>query len=353
MIFLTGFPGFLGAALLPLLLQRRPQKNAVCIVQPRFMEDARARLAQLTDKHPDLEGRVRLLEGDISASGLGLSESSWITQVNEVFHLAAVYDLAVPRELAYLVNVEGTRNVLDWVSTCPNLGRFHYVSTCYVSGRYCGLFKETDLIKGQRFNNFYEETKYYAEVLVQEARAQGLPTTIYRPAIAVGDSRTGRTQKYDGLYFVTGLVLRQPKWLSCLPMAGDPERTRVNFVPCDFVIEALVGLSGLDHSVGRVYHLADPNPLTVEELIEEMERVMERKIRTVPLPLGLAKWALRNVGLVRSLLQMPAEAVDYFVHPTHYGTDLTTKDLSPLGIVAPRLPEYLDTLVEFQRRHPL
>lgn len=316
------------------------------------MADARARLAQLTVEHPALAQRVSLVEGDITTQGLGLSEPSWLDEVTEVFHLAAVYDLAVAREVAYLVNVEGTRHVPDFAGTCPNLGRFHYVSTCYVSGRYCGVFKETDLDKGQRFNNFYEETKYHAEVLVQAASSVGLPTTIYRPAIAVGDSQTGQTQKYDGLYFVTGLILRQPKWLSCLPMAGDPERTRVNFVPCDFVIEALVELSGLDRSVGRVYHLADPDPLTVAELILEMERVMGRKIRTLPLPLGLAKWALRHVGIVSSLLQMPAEAVDYFVHPTHYATDLTTSDLSSLGITAPKLPDYIATLIEFQRRHP-
>jgi thioester reductase-like protein len=80
----------------------------------------------------------------------------------------------------------------------PDLRRLHYVSTCYVSGRWAGIFRETDLVKGQRFNNFYEETKYLAEVAVAAARDNGLPTTIYRPSVVGGDSTTGATQKYDG-----------------------------------------------------------------------------------------------------------------------------------------------------------
>ena len=109
------------------------------------------------------------------------------------------------------INVDGTRNVLDFAQEARNLRRLHYVSTCYVSGRTAGVFTEHDLEKGQSFNNYYEETKYLAEVEVQQRMRAGLPTTIYRPAIVVGDSRTGATQKYDGPYFVIRWLLRQPR----------------------------------------------------------------------------------------------------------------------------------------------
>jgi len=118
------------------------------------------------------------------------------------------------------VNVEGTRHMLDFADGCSSLRRFQYVSTCYVSGRYAGIFRETDLSKGQTFNNFYEETKYLAEVEVQEQMRQGLPATIYRPAIVVGDSRTGDTQKYDGPYFAIRWLLRQPG-IAIMPVVGD------------------------------------------------------------------------------------------------------------------------------------
>src|SRR6185295_13240080 len=106
------------------------------------------------------------------------------------------------REVGMRVNVDGTRHVLDFAAAQPSLERLHYVSTCYVSGRYQGVFAESDLEKGQTFNNYYEETKYLAEVEVQRRMREGLPATIYRPSVVVGDSTSGATQKYDGPYFV-------------------------------------------------------------------------------------------------------------------------------------------------------
>ena len=165
-VFFTGYPGFLGSELLPRVLARREGATAICIVQPKFAALARERASPLGD-------RVRIIEGDIT-SPIRID----VDDITEVFHLAAVYDLAVKRDLGMRVNVDGTRNVLDFAASQKNLQRVHYISTCYVSGRYDGLFRETDLERGQRFNNYYEETKYLAEVEVQQRMRVGLPATI-------------------------------------------------------------------------------------------------------------------------------------------------------------------------------
>src|SRR5262249_44829249 len=145
---------------------------------------------------------VVLVVGDITAPDLALGGGAPARDdVRAIYHLAAVYDLSVARDLAVKVNVDGTRHVLDWAGACPHLERLHYVSTCYVSGRYAGVFTEEDLEKGQTFNNFYEETKWQAEVLVRGRMQSGLRATIYRPSIVVGDSTTGATQKLDGPYY--------------------------------------------------------------------------------------------------------------------------------------------------------
>ena len=112
--------------------------------------------------------------------------------MREVWHLAAVYDLAVAPQVARRVNVDGTRNVLDFCREQPHLRRLQYVSTCYVSGRFEGEFTEDALDVGQAFRNHYEETKYEAELLVRKAMADGIPATIYRPGIVVGDSQHRR-----------------------------------------------------------------------------------------------------------------------------------------------------------------
>jgi nucleoside-diphosphate-sugar epimerase len=220
-----------------------------------------------------------------------------------------------------------------------------------VSGRYAGIFREEDLVKGQKFNNYYEETKYLAEVEVQKRRVAGLPTTIYRPAIVVGDSRTGATQKYDGPYYVMRWLLRQPI-VAMLPVVGDPSAVRVNLVPSDFVLEAMAELSAQSGSQGKVYQLADPNPLTVDELLRELGRATGRFVIRVPAPVGVSKLAIDYLPGVFRVMQIPSSAIDYFVHPTHYTCDNTLQDLAGTGVELPSFLEYLDRLVQFVKEHP-
>ena len=351
-VFFTGFPGFLGSALLPLVLGRDSASNAVCLIQAKFADLARERVAELEEAHPELVDRIELVEGDITAEDLGLGNAQDLrASVREIYHLAAVYDLSVPRRVGMRVNVEGTRYVLDFAEGCSNLDRLHYVSTCYVSGAYPGIFSEQDLEKGQEFNNFYEETKYLAEVEVQARMERGLPATVYRPAIVVGDSRTGETQKFDGPYYIMRWLLRQPG-VAVMPMVGDPNRTRVNLVPRDFVIEALAHLSGLEETAGKVYQLADPDPLTVEELTDAIAQATRRKVLRVPLPKFFAKAALDYVPGVYRLMQIPSASVDYFVHPTHYTSFETQADLEGSGIACPPFSSYLQNLVDFVKAHP-
>jgi thioester reductase-like protein len=356
-IFFTGFPGFLGTELLPRVLARTAAgggepAEAVCLVQSRFADLARARADELAEKDPSLAGRIRLVEGDITEPGLGLESPDELHRDTvEVFHLAAIYDLSVRREPALRVNVDGTRNVLRFAGECRNLRRFQYVSTCYVSGRYAGPFAETDLVRGQEFNNFYEETKFLAEVKVQEWMERGLPATIYRPSIVVGDSRTGATGKYDGPYYAIRWILKQPG-IAFLPMFGQPERTRVNLVPSDFVLAAMDYLSGRDESLGQVYQLADPEPLTVSELVDTIARVAGKRVVRVPTFKGVAQGALEFVPFLEKLTGIPAAVLDYWVHPTYYLTDNTRRDLAGTGIEVPPFPTYAERLVEFVRAHP-
>jgi thioester reductase-like protein len=350
-LFFTGFPGFLGVELLPRVLARRTEDEAICLVQPKFAELARRRTAELEASHPRLAGRIRLVEGDITAKDLGLADATAAAEgVAEIFHLAAVYDLSVPRALGMKVNVEGTRNVLDFAERSARLSRFHYVSTCYVSGRHEGTFAEDDLELGQVFNNHYEETKYLAEVDVRARMRGGLPATVYRPAITVGDSTTGATQKYDGPYFVIQWIIRQPR-IAVMPTVGTL-RDVVNVVPRDFVVAAIDHLSALERSRGKTYQLADPAPLDVRQILDEVARATGRRIVKVPLTRGLAKTAIRRIPGVYRLLRIPADAIDYFVLPTRHDTRNALADLAGSGIACPPLPSYLDRLVAFVRAHP-
>jgi thioester reductase-like protein len=352
-ILMTGFPGFLGSALLPRILGRTDEP-AVCLVQDRFAALARRRLDDIVAGDSTLQGRITLVGGDITQPGLALDHDTAARlsrDATEIWHLAAVYDLAVPRPLGMRVNVEGTRHVLDVAERCHALRRLQYFSTCYVSGRHAGPFAESDLEVGAPFNNFYEETKHLAEVEVRRRMARGLPATVYRPAIVVGDSRTGETQKYDGPYFVMQWLMRQRR-VAVMPVPGDPTVTRLNLVPRDFVVDAVTHLSALPHSAGVTYQLADPSPLTVAELLQAMAATLERRVVPVQVGRRLARRSVERVPGVRRLLRIPAEAVDYFAHPTHYLSANTLRDLAGTGIAVPPLRSYLGTLVRYMRAHP-
>lgn len=353
-LFLTGFPGYLGAGLLPRLLRRFPDSDAVCLVQPRYAREARRRLQALEEAEAGTASRVELVEGDLTEEGLGLDRerrSALTGRTTRVFHLAALYDLEADRDRAEAVNVDGTRRVLALADRCGGLRRFHHVSTCYVSGRHPGLFREEDLDVGQRFRNAYEETKCRAEAAVRSARSGGMPVTVYRPSVVTGDSRTGEVRKADGPVPVIRWILRQPG-VAFVPVPGNPSRHTVNLVPRDYVLDSVAYLAGLSESRGTVYQLADPDPPTVSRLLEVVGRAAGRKVVRVPVSRPLLRGALDRVpGLARFTGLSPA-MVEYFVHRTHYRTENARRHLSGSGIPQPEFRRFGPRLVAYLRRNP-
>src|SRR5215218_9021959 len=195
---ITGFPGFIGRRLVAKLLEQDPGTDVVALVEPRMLDAARAAAAEIA------AGRIEIVAGDIADRRLGLDDAAYARlagDVRRVYHLAAIYDLAVPIELAERVNVDGTGNVLEFCLAAEQLERLVYISTAYVAGNRQGIVYEHELVMGQQFKNHYESTKFQAEVWVRQLLDR-IPTTILRPAIVVGDSRRGETQKFDGPYYL-------------------------------------------------------------------------------------------------------------------------------------------------------
>jgi thioester reductase-like protein len=345
----TGFPGFIGARLLPRLLELMPAARFACLVQERFLALAGDERDRLAREHPQASDRLELVAGDITVPDLGL-EPPVAARLRDslvgAYHLAAVYDLAVTREMAERVNVLGTRHLLAFLEACPAPVRLHYVSTAFVSGTVTGVFRETDLELGQSFNNHYEETKHRAEVEVRRSR---VPATVYRPGIVVGDSRTGETAKFDGPYFAMRAMLRVPS--PGLFVKVGSGKHPVNVVPVDFIIEALARLSTSEVSRDKTYHLTDPDPLSVNQLLALFSKALGRHFLNLPLPMGLAR-LLFAPRLVQSYLGLPVQSLAYFDHPCRYDTTLADAELGTLGVSCPRLPDYVDRLVAFfkQRR---
>jgi nucleoside-diphosphate-sugar epimerase len=348
-IFITGFPGFIATR----LVKRMAEEGArfILLVHPMFLGLAAEVLDEIASETGADANHFRIVEGDITKPNLGLSTSDLELarqQTTTVFHLAAIYDLAVSSDIAAHVNVEGTLNVNLFARSLPNLRRYHYVSTCYVAGKREGVILESELHHDTGFRNHYEETKYLAELEV-DALKSDLPITIHRPAVVCGDSRTGETAKYDGVYYLIHYLRRWPGALTLLNI-GNRE-VCLNLVPIDFVIEAMVALAKDDGAIGATVQIADPAPLTTQGLFDEISKVIGGRDSLTTVPSGIV-YPVLMLPLAPRITGLPHSAVPYFFLEQTYDTTRARELLTPHGIVCPRFPDYVGALVNFVAENP-
>ena len=348
-IFLTGFPGFIASRLLRRLAV--DGGRFILLVQPAFVERAQQELASIAQEAGKSIADFLVLSGDITAPKLGLSPAGLETARAEstiIFHLAAVYDLAVERDLAVRVNVAGTRNVNEFARSLPHLRHYHYISTCYVAGKRTGRILENELRHEAGFRNYYEETKHLAELEVEALKSE-LPVTIHRPAVVCGDSRTGETAKYDGIYYLIHYLLKWPAVLSTLNI-GNSEVT-LNLVPVDFVVEAMSTLARDPLAIGQTVQLADPQPLSTRELFDSISRCIGGRESRLMLPAPLVHASLM-LPLAPRVSGLPHSAVPYFFLKQTYDTAEATELLKPHGIACPPFESYVQTIVDYAAHHP-
>ena len=350
-IFLTGFPGFIAKRLVARLLRKDPEASFVFLAEARLQRAAEQALREMQERHPALGSRAKIVTGDITKPLLGLTQDTYnilAAGTTHVWHLAAIYDLAVPMALAYRVNVVGTANVLDFCGACRNLKRLDYVSTCYVSGARTGLVLERELDEGQGFKNHYESTKCWAEMEVRR-RIDRIPTCILRPAIVIGDSKTGETDKYDGPYFLVAALVRLPTWVPLINI-GEGHAT-LNLVPVDFLVDAMAELWANDDAIGKTIHLADPYPHTSRDVFGGILQAMGFRKPAVDVPPALLEASL-SVESLRRFLRVPKQLVTYANHEVHFDTTTQRKLLERTGVACPDLLSYLPVLVDYVRRNP-
>lgn len=343
---LTGFPGFIGTRLSRKLLADDADLKIIALVEPKMADRART-VAE------EFGGRLEVVEGDITDPRLGLSDAKYdelAADVRRVYHLAAIYDLAVPEAIAIKVNVDGTQHIIDFCRACKDLERHHYVSTCYVAGKRKGLVKESELDEGQEFKNHYESTKFAAEVLVRNSMDE-IPTTVYRPGIVVGDSRTGDTQKFDGPYFILWFIYRMAQFGLTVGNLGSDD-ANFNAVPVDFIVEAMAAGTKDEEAVGATLQLADPNPLTTRQFVRLLSRTLTQKDPWGPAVPDVVMKPFLAFGPTRRFYGgTPFESLVFLRHPVVYDTTEATRILARHGLRCPGFHEYVPTMVDFFRTH--
>lgn len=347
--FFTGFPGFIATALIKQLINEEKLEKLFVLVKESEAEKAVDKANKLMlELNVDIP--VKVIIGDITRPHLGINDMELEELRKEtlcMWHLAAIYDLAVKEEIAWHVNVEGTKMVCDFARTHPNIERLMYFSTAYVAGLRTGNLKETELIRPTAFKNHYEETKFEAETLMEQLK-DDVAVTIIRPGIVRGHSKTGETIKFDGPYFFLNMIDRL-KWLPFIPYIGKTA-AYLNVVPIDYVIEASVYLANYKKAAGETVHLTDPAPHPIEEVFGAMVFELTGKRPKGRLPQVLAEKGLTFKSLQRKL-GVEAETLDYLTWDAQFDTTVAERLLSDSGIQCADFIESIPSMVTFYNVH--
>ncbi|WP_107923267.1 SDR family oxidoreductase [Lysinibacillus parviboronicapiens] len=346
--FFTGFPGFISSQLIRELFRKNKTQKVIAIVLTGELPKADLEKNDILADFPNCS--IQLIEGDITLPNIGLENQIMqeiLPQIDVMWHLAAIYDLAVPRDIAWKVNVHGTAMVNDFVRILPNLKRYMYFSTAYVAGSREGVLRENELIRPRAFKNYYEETKFEAEHRVEDLKLE-IPITIIRPGIVRGHSETGETIKFDGPYFFLNMVDKL-KCLPFIPYIGD-SNSSINVVPVDYILKASIFIMDEKSAEGKTLHLTDPNPHPVQEVYRTMVKLVTNHYPKGRLPLFLAKKSLR-VPYVRKKLGVEQETLDYLTWNALFDTTEAVTILQKGGITCPDFIQTMPKMVDFYLAH--
>jgi nucleoside-diphosphate-sugar epimerase len=271
-VFVTGVTGFLGSHLAARLLRDGYRIHALARgsrnISPRTRVEEVLREVGVSEFQ-----NLEVSEGDISLPDLGLNESvkKQVISADEFWHCAASLSFQQEdREEIFRMNLDGTRHVVDLVKQGQRR-RLHHVSTAYIAGNRNDVALETEINVGQTFKNAYEESKCKAEMLIAEEQHKGaITSSVYRPSVVIGDSRSGRVTHFHGVYaFIRALWsalerlrrrMPEPDTVKLPLRVLGRETETLNFVPIDYVVDGMVEISRSPASAGGIYHLANPSP---------------------------------------------------------------------------------------------
>ncbi len=359
--FVTGATGFIGKRLVKALLARKGTT-----VHFLVREGSGSKIDALLEYWGVGKTRAIPVSGDLTAKRLGVAPETIKAlkgTINAVFHLAAVYDLGADAESQVRVNVEGTRNLVEFAKAV-DAGHLHHVSSIAATGLYEGVFREDMFDEAENLEHPYFMTKHESEKIVR--KESKVPWTIYRPALVVGDSKTGEMDKIDGPYYFFKLIQRMrqilPPWFPSVGLEGG----RINIVPVDFVVACIDHISHLRASqAGKCYHLVDPVGYRVGDVLQifckaahapKMNLFINAALfGFVPKSLKKGMMALAPVRRIRNAvmkdLGLPEDMFTFVNYPTRFDRRELDAALKGSGIECPNLHDYAWVLWDYWERH--
>src|SRR3569832_795372 len=358
--FVTGATGFIGKRLVKKLLDRKGS-----VVHFLIRPESKDKIDALREYWGVGAARAVPVFGELTKKKRGVAADEIKKLKGEVahfHHLAAVYDLSADEESQVEVNIAGTRNAVDFAKAI-GAGHFHLVSSIAAAGLYEGVFREDMFDEAENLEHPYFRTKHESENIVREECK--VPWTVYRPAMVVGDSRTGEMDKIDGPYYFFLLIQRMrqilPPWVPAVGLEGG----RLNIVPVDYVVDALDVISHKEGIDGRCFHLVDPIGYRVGDVLDIFARaahapkfslfIIAALLGFIPKSVKKGMMALAPVRRIRKAvmkdLGLPDDILEFVNYPTRFDSREAEKMLKGSGIAVPNLKDYAWRLWDYWERH--
>ena len=358
--FVTGATGFIGKRLVKKLLARRGT-TVYFLVRKESLDKVPA----LLEYWEASAERAVAVVGDLAKPLLGVSKADQKKlsgNVKHFFHLAAVYDLKADAESQIVANIDGTKNAVA-LANAIKAGIFQHVSSIAAAGMYEGVFREDMFEEAEGLDHPYFATKHDSEKIVR--KESKMPWRVYRPAIVVGDSRTGEMDKIDGPYYFFKLIQRMrellPPWVPAVGIEGG----RINVVPVDFVVDAIDHIAHAKEGDKKAFHLVDPTPYRVGDMLNIFAkaahapqfalRVNAALIGFIPSSVRKGMLSLTPVRRIRNAvikdLGLPDDMISFVNYPTRFDAREATAALKGTGISCPRLEDYAYRLWDYWERN--
>lgn len=260
--FLTGASGAVGSAIVPLLLADPATKLRILLRArtPAHLEERFQSLCEFWRIAPENADRRRIepLPGDAALPQFGLSAVDYARvceDTTHVIHCAASVRMNETLDEARASAIGSAREVLTLARALQARGllsKVEFVSTVGIAGKRQGALPERWIDEAREFHNSYEQSKAEAEQLVRHAiDTEGLPVTVHRPSMVIGDSRGGRIIHFQIFYFIAEFMSGR-KTFGLYPDFGE---VRLDVIPVDWVARAIVDASRSPETAGSIFHL--------------------------------------------------------------------------------------------------
>lgn len=342
----TGGTGFIGRRVVSRLVESRPDAQVWVLVRRQSL----GRFERLAERWGD---RVKPLVGGLPELDLSDEVLAELGDIDHVVHCAAIYDITAGEPEQRASNVEGTRAVIGLAQRLD--ATLHHVSSIAVAGDFAGEYTEDDFDVGQQLPTPYHQTKFEAELLVRSA--PGLRHRIYRPAVVVGDSRTGEMDKVDGPYYFFGVLAKLAVLPRLTPMLL-PDTGRTNIVPVDYVVDALVALMHAEGRDGQTFHLTAEKTIGLRGIYRGVAKAAGLPPLRGSLPRAVAAPVLKVRGRARVVRNMaatqlgiPAEVLDVVDLAPTFVSEKTRNALQGTGISVPEFADYAPKLWRYWAEH--